>query len=419
MWSLSVDIEDAFKKTSSVGDCQDAEGVEKIELPKIKRPKPRLKPPTALERVFGRKKSKKHYFTAGANINDSNQRNVHAEPSPFKYPDDLEEFSYKVMTKAWRDTVRHKESKLKYNERYSYQTRQKLDVLNRLYVKEPEVASMKTILDLDPDFFTMVEGRPVPQNFNRRDYIEDTRDVLRYKIVCGYREDDILLIEENFSVEQKIIDEITEQFQKYINNFEEFLFSDHTLSMSLLRQSEQEANIASEKYDVFRNLSKEFGSIKSTVYNLEEKWRNCKLYQKFLYLMSPQEWRNEHDYFEIKKTPSKDLEELEKDEHESSIFDRYKLASSGEVLSLENLIVQFLDDVKLQDDPLLYFETPNQLLKVFGFIEIQNLNSLLHSEELAGPLANVKEGMDQIHNKFDVEMVALQDIIDSLEGGIM
>lgn len=418
-WSLSVAHEEYLNKGSSSESEEEPHEI-KLERKVPKKREPKLKPPNALERIFGKPNAvKDRYFTAGKSIDDTNRRNIHTEPSPFKYPQDLEEFSYKVMSKAWRDTRRRKEMKLKYNERQSYRTRQQMDVLQRLWVKDPQIKSMKTILDLDPEFFTLIEGRPVPQKLTHKEYIKDVRDVLRTKIVSGYREDEILLIDENFIVEQKVIDEIKQEFQKYVNTFEDFLFTDHTNSMALLRQSEQEAQIAAEKYEIHRELSKNYGSLKSTVYNLEEKWRNCKMYQKFLYLVSPMDWRKTHDFYHIKRMDSERSVELEEENSGSSVFGRYKLAEVGEVLSLENLIEQFLDDIKMQDEPQLFFNEPLQLLKVFNFIEMQNLNSLLHSEELAIPLEKVKEGMAKIHKKFDEDMNSLQDIITSLEGGIM
>ncbi|KAF5304036.1 hypothetical protein FQA39_LY01821 [Lamprigera yunnana] len=382
----------------------------------IKKKEPKLKPPSALERVFGKVgKPRDHYFTAGVNINESNQRNVHTEPLPFSYPKDLEQFSYRLMAKAWRDKRIRQENQLKCKNRQSNRTSQKVDLLNRLYVKDPEIKSMKTILDIDPEFFTLIEGRPVVQKFNRLGYVRDMRDILRTNVITGYREDEILLIEENFSEEMRILEEIKAEFQKYVNTFEEFLFNDHTSAMSVLLESEKQAKLAAEKADELRSLSKNYGSLRSIVYNLEEKWRNCKMYQKFLYLISPSEWRREHDFYFIAETSSTNL--ISHLREDSSIFERFRL-SPNRVQSLDELIEQFLEDVSIQSEPALFFTEPDQLLKVFSFIELQNLNTLLHSEELAVPIQNVKEALDAAEENFAAEISALHEMIDKLEEGI-
>lgn len=385
-------------------------GKEKVE----KKVKPKIKAPTPVERISA-KRCADHYFTAGKKVNDDNQRDLLKESSPFVYPKDLEEFAYKVMSKAWRDNLRRKELKLKYNERNNYQSRQQLDILNRLYVKDPETTRMKTILDIDPEFFSIIEARPIKEKFKISNYIDDMRKLLRLKIICGYRQDEIDLIEQNFNEEQRIIDEVKRNYEKYVNAFEEFLYDDHTASMNLLSEGEKQASLAEEKYEQYSELSKDFGTLRYTVYNLEEKWRSCKMYQKFLYLVSPIYWRRKHDYYHLSQ----------KDSHQSlvseisTVFGRYRLQSSGNVLSLEDLVEQFMDDCNTQEDPLLFFTSPMQLLKVFRFIEIQNLNTLLHIEELAGPTENVKEGVKSATFVFDTEMQALQEIADSLEGGIV
>lgn len=408
--SLDVELDaSTTSKTSS-------EGRFKIVRKKLKKPIPKVKPPSALENVHLKKKSvRNHYFSAGLKVNDDNQRDLLTESSPFVYPKDLEEMSFNVMSKAWRDKLKRRELSVKCSKKTNYRTRQQQDVLNRMYVKEPETKGMKTLLDLDPEFFSLVEGRPLFEKFRVRKYVHDVREVLRTRIVTGFREDEVDLIEENFASEQVMIDKIRNAYQTYVDTFEEFLYNDHTSSMKLLRQSEKEASIATDKYEEFRKLSKDYGNLKYSVYNLEEKWRNCKMYQKFLYLVSPVYWRRKHDYYHLQQKDS----HLSLISEMSTVFGRYRLPSSGDVLSLEALVDQFLDDCRTQEDPILFFKNPNQLMKVFRFIEIQNLNTLLHIEELAVPTENVKEGIENARIVFESEMGALKEVINNLEGGIV
>lgn len=145
------------------------------------------------------------------------------------------------------------------------------------------------------------------------------------------------------------------------------------------------------------------------MYNLEEKWRNIKMYQKFLYTVSPITWREEYDYYNFRG--GKPIAT------ESNVFGRYKLMESN--VSLDDLISMFKEDLRTQQDPQLFFTDPHELLNVFRFIELQNLNSLLHIEELAIPIENIKIGMQAARLKFDAEINYLQDVINSLEGDIM
>lgn len=131
-----------------------------------------------------------------------------------------------------------------------------MDLPNRLYVEEPTIANARMIQDIDPEFYTIVEGRPIGEKLKLREYVQTVRDVLKTKILTGYRGDDIMFIDESLILEQKKIDEIKENYQVYVNSFEDFLFNDHTESMNLLQESDLEAQAAQEKYEQFKELSK-------------------------------------------------------------------------------------------------------------------------------------------------------------------
>ncbi|KAK9880954.1 hypothetical protein WA026_013278 [Henosepilachna vigintioctopunctata] len=414
-----VDDEDDKRSMMVSIDDRSRESVLSQKLTFLKRQKTPIKKRTStkLQKILNsqtKDRAKDKYFSYAPGVDESNLRDLFTEPSPFLYPKDLEEFAQKVLNKAWRNNLKTTELAKKFYERNNYRTRQGGDILNRLYTENPDVSNMKYIIDIDPDFFKIADGRPIPDKLNIRDYIETVRDVLRTKIINGYREDDILLIEESLRLEQKMIDEIKENYQTYVNTFEEFLYNDHTYSMKLLRQSEQEAVLAYQKYEEYKELSKEYGALRSVLYNCEEKWRNCKMYQKFLYLVSPLSWRKQHDFYHF-KSPD---EPIEAPEGSNAIFGKYRLGDKEAEISLEDLIGQFLDDCATQREPELYFEDPEQLLDVFRFMELQNLNSLLHSEELAAPLEAVKAGMLKAERLFDIEIQGLRESIDKLAAGI-
>ncbi|KAJ8975192.1 hypothetical protein NQ317_014914 [Molorchus minor] len=357
---------------------------------------------------------KTKYFTSGEGVNDDNAVDLSKEPSPFVYPGDLEEFAQKVMTKAWRNDVRLKELKLKCSHKPGYRDRQRKGLQNRLYVKEPEIGNMKTIVDIDPDYFNDVEGRPIKEKFDIRDYVETVRQCLRTKIVTGYREDDLMLLKENLELEQKIINIINENLQMYVNAFEEFLYSDHTSAMKMLDDADKAADEAYDKHQEFQMLSKLYGTLRSALFNLEEKWRNCKTYQKFLYIVSPSIWKMAQKKF---RRVSVFLMEDDPDDEEN-IFGRYRMSVIEKGVSLTDIIKIFREEMKEETTPQLYFKEPQQLMEVFRFMEVQNLNSLIHTEELAVPLEQVKQSITEAVESFELEIRGLQETIDTLEGGI-
>lgn len=72
--------------------------------------------------------------------------------------------------------------------------------------KEPEEAIAMT--DIDPEYFTELGGRPVKEKFSLREYVEDTRDIFRTRLLAGQELDDCIRIDQQFVVEQKELDRI-------------------------------------------------------------------------------------------------------------------------------------------------------------------------------------------------------------------
>ncbi|XP_066251780.1 cilia- and flagella-associated protein 100-like [Euwallacea similis] len=354
---------------------------------------------------------KQRYFTSGHRIDEHDKKDLEKEPSPFHYPKDLEEFAYKVMNKALRNDVRIKELTGKCLQKLSYKNPQTKNLLQRLYVENPTIDSMKSVLDIAPEYFKVVEGRPISDHLDIRNYIDVLRDSLRTKIVNRYREDDIVLIEDNLLLEQKVIDSIREDYNKYVNAFDEFLFRDHTSSMLLLKESETAAKDAYDKYEEYKVVAKKYGAIRSSLYSSEEKLRNCQMYERFLFLVSPFSWKNQRQgtSASVSIENGKDVEE--------NIFEKYQSINEKEI-SLSDLINQFNEECREDNPPELYFTDPEQLLDVFRFMKMQNLNSLLHSEELALPLGQVRDRMWQARQMFDQEIENLQEILNKLENGI-
>lgn len=223
-------------------------------------------------------------------------------------------------------------------------------------------------------------------------------------------------IEETMKLEQKVIDIIQENLQNYINVFEEFLIIDHRSAMKLLQESEEATKAAFDKYMEYKSFARKYAFLCSSLYNMEEKWKTCKTYQKFLYAVSPLTWQMQQDGSTGRRA-SIYMKERQPDDT-LDIFMNYRSSLLQRGISLEDIIREFREEICREKPAQLYFTDPGQLLDVFRFIEMQNLNSLLHTEELAIPLAHIKDGMKTAELLFDKQIKKLEEIIEQLERGI-
>nr|CAH7715756.1 unnamed protein product [Callosobruchus chinensis] len=300
------------------------------------------------------------------------------------------------MTKAWRNELRLNELNVKCAYRPNRMSRAKEDILRRVYVEdEPLPFEPRSVLDVDPMFFKAVEGRPVADKLNVRDYIATIREALRTQIVVGYREDDLMLLEEHLTIEQKVVDRIKRNLDQYFNIFEELLSHSHTDSMEILNRSEHLYDEATKQYEEQKLILKKYAAVRTALYISEDRWQNCLLYQKFLYSMSPLKYKTEHPLVAVQTRNEEALE----------------------AISLSDIIEEFKDTEKY-GNPDLYFTQPDQLIEAFRFMELQNLNSLLYSEELAIPLETLKFAIMAAEEQFDRQIQKLEESIANLEEGI-
>lgn len=232
--------------------------------------------------------------------------------------------------------------------------------------------------------------------------------------MIGYREDDIALIDENLCLEQSAIDIIKENLQSYVNTFEDLLLEDHSSAMRLLKEADEVSKIAYDKYHEHTEIAQKVARLNFSLFNVEEKWKLCKTYQKFLYAVSPLSWRmrqgptNRKTSIYVMQKPSDDF-----------IAKGYRSSILTKGISVMDIVQEFQEETFFDDNPQLFFTKPEQLMEVFRFMEMQNLNALLHTEELALPLEGIKDGMKVATETFDKEIRNLQETIDVLEGGIL
>uniref|UniRef100_A0A6P7GUP7 Uncharacterized protein LOC114340986 n=1 Tax=Diabrotica virgifera virgifera TaxID=50390 RepID=A0A6P7GUP7_DIAVI len=315
-------------------------GISRIDKSKITRPKKFIQRRNV--KVKPKAPPIQKYFTDGRNVTDQNITDLD-KTKPYKFPTSYEELGQKIMTKAWRRDIVKQDLKAPIFKKQGMREKLNNDLFNRLYVKVPTAENTKTIVDLDPQFFKVVEGRPIHESFNRREYIDTVRESLRTKILIGYREDDIALINQSLANEEKLIQQIQENYQIYVNAFEDLLFRDHMSAKQLLAEAEAITNEAYEKYEEFKRLSKKYGSMRAALYGSEEKWRNCKMYQSFLYNISPLQWRNEHPE---QKSKYSDIEEH---------FEESTTALAEKTGSLSEMIEFMKDECANEPSPEIYF----------------------------------------------------------------
>lgn len=183
--------------------------------------------------------------------------------------------------------------------------------------------------------------------------------------------------------------------------------------MKLLKDAEDMSKRAYDKYLEHAVIAQKVSSLNSSLYNMEEKWRLCKTYQKFLYAVSPMSWKVQQG----PTTRKTSIYVMQKPTDEF-VFGGYRSSILRKGISVEDIIHEFREETLFDEPPTLYFTKPDELMDVFRFMEMQNLNALLHSEEMAEPLEQVTEHLKLSAETYDRHIKNLQELADILEKGI-
>lgn len=389
------------------------------EEEKVKaRTKPKVKPPTTLDKIFHCANTNKpitHYFSTGRQIDEGVLKAIESKKTGYTLPPvPLTGISYKLLEQARKKEIRDKEAKLKVYEKPSRRTRDMQNINERLYVPSvpAAVSKKKQTYELDPQYFSVVKGRPIKDGFSLRHYVHDLREIVLTKLKTGFLRDEMHLIDEQFRNEQKIINRIIEQHKNYYASFKEFEAQDHEEWLNIRKYGEEMAAKTKIMKSEFKKLMRELSALRCSLYVLEEQWRNSKICQIFLYQISPLSWREEHRIQMRESTDDIDAEKLDV----SDMINRYKLGSEGSVASLMSLIKIFEEDIAIdQGPPQLYFTEPWQVRIVFRELELQHLSSLLIIEAIKKPKDIMAHGLEVVSKYYDDEIKKIQEQLVGIE----
>lgn len=74
--------------------------------------------------------------------------------------------------------------------------------------KHKDLEEAIAMTDVDPQYFSELGGGLVREKFSVRNYVEDTREILKVRLLAGQEMDDCIRIDQQFVEEQKRLDEI-------------------------------------------------------------------------------------------------------------------------------------------------------------------------------------------------------------------
>ncbi|XP_017301760.1 cilia- and flagella-associated protein 100-like isoform X3 [Diaphorina citri] len=143
----------------------------------------------------------------------------------------------------------------------------------------------KQILDVDPEFFKIIQGRRIKSKFDSN-YVSNVRRVLLTKLRIGVIKDEIDKIKRQFIRDKNMIDVTRDKLTQDYFKYEQFIRNDYKQVMLIENQSKlswQRLSQAQEEHD---SAHKDYYDVRISLFELDEKWTHAKLCKNFVYLMT-------------------------------------------------------------------------------------------------------------------------------------
>ncbi|XP_075979214.1 cilia- and flagella-associated protein 100-like [Anticarsia gemmatalis] len=262
-------------------------------------------------------------------------------------------------------------------------------------IREGEI---KTIVDVDPSYYSLVEGRPIRPNTSLNEYKQNIKNVAMKRTIHGFMVDEILRIDKDIKSERNIYETAYKHFEEYQNSFDKFLAHDNNKTIAIMQRSDALAKELTNQNEENKKANYEMASLKSKLQYIDETLMILLSFQNFLNKASPILWQNSHDI----KLDTKYTEIFTTD---SDIFK--KIDKAG----IEKRLIEL-------PPPQLYFETPEQLLVIFGLLEKQNLNYLLVTEEFNSEKNRFIKTLEVLKKLMRLELEYIQEKIHEMENMI-
>ncbi|XP_026732848.1 uncharacterized protein LOC113497483 [Trichoplusia ni] len=255
-----------------------------------------------------------------------------------------------------------------------------------------------TVCDVDPEFFKIVEGRPIRSHYDIKVFMKHLRKILMFRADCAYLKDELIQIDARMILEQEQYEAIEAAFQDAEANFVTFAaesYKEAKYMQHLAEQKYQELEAMTEQLEA---ISFEFHKLKNGVSSTVATYENLMRYKRFLNTVSPDWWREQYEDIckQGNELCSKFYLSLEVEQVES-VSDYKKSA-----LALATL------------PPELYFKKPSELSTILEEISSQCLNYMEIETYFSTYFARVNKYKKQYTEYINAECADIQGIIEML-----
>ncbi|KAJ8046504.1 hypothetical protein HOLleu_05190 [Holothuria leucospilota] len=375
--------------------------------------------------------------------------------NPFTIPADNDIFMLRDKERQRKKAERIKQRDLKVHEKSTYTSRvnamraslrKPLQEIDDDVELEDEMDDRALAVKDDPAFTLAVTRDRHVEKESLTDYIAKKREMFLVQYSLGVKRDEMRKLEEIAQAEEKKLELAELYLEEDAAMFDEFLKENDKNSVEAIKIAEAETKAKLEKVSEIKKINAQIMHIKSEISKNEDLLKEYQLYKKFLDSLTPSEWREEQKAEREKKrkekngnkrktsagktkgsTASTDAKgsrpSLSRSSQKPSqisikVGSAGKRSVAGKEENQSDKVSGTDSDYDSDEEPVLYFTEPQQLLDIFQELEEQNLSLIQNSQETEEALEEIKQTISLTEEKMDRETNILKQQISILTSAI-
>ncbi|KAL1129422.1 hypothetical protein AAG570_013949 [Ranatra chinensis] len=297
-----------------------------------------------------------------------------------------------------------------------YRGRQAGDVLERVWVEE-ELPEQQGVVHYYPDFFTIVQGRPIlRKKFKRREYVETIRSALAANITAGFLDDAILWWRNRAEVTERAASHVEKELKNVDRQFRQFLADDYAQVVQINKELGDVLAVNRRKAEELRGIQYTITEAKESIFQSRKVLLEYEKYGEMMRELSPENWRRTVLEGALKQWKLDMKEDLENGEQ--ALKECRKYTSDQEHGDLLDTIEHLIERVKVMGPPLIYFQTPDQFHLRLKWLESSNLNWTFHVSGIQDTVCEIKEAAEKCTAFFRQELGVVEGRLNSVEEAI-
>ncbi|EGF79292.1 hypothetical protein BATDEDRAFT_89615 [Batrachochytrium dendrobatidis JAM81] len=375
--------------------------------------------------------------------NETSGKHGKIERNPFHMPSDVEVFAMREEDRRVKLEIKEAMKNLSI---YEKNTVKRKNFKNLLAEDTDDVDFYNVLRKRDADKFLVNRQTRADRHFgkeNLHDFIAKKREMFLVQYALGVKREEMRKLEEIAQAEeQKLLDD-EKALEEDAAKFDAFLKENDKNSVEAIKKAELETKAKIEKIQEIKKLNVQIMSIRSDMSKNEDQLKDLQRYRQFLEKLTPKEFfvaqNNKIDQSTIlEKSAQKTL--LDKSQSDSNyISSRDNPLAQSKTGNLgpnhttpcplttpatdQNNTVssdELADEEFWENDqePAMFFKTPEQLLDIFSELEENNLALIQNCQETEETLEELKTKIADTSFKMENETASLNQQIDFLNAAI-